>query len=159
MPRNVSTGVYSPTSGQPVVSGTTIDPTVFNNLVADVGNEITYSIDVRGETPMTAALNLASNKIVNMANGSAATDGVAYGQLNSSGVPIGSMAAWPSLVALPAGWLRSTSGATASRSANPTLFALISTAWGSGDGSTTFGLPNVGLDNSSNHIYGIIKGG
>jgi len=159
MPRNVSTGVYSPTAGQPVVSGTTIDPTVFNNLVADVGSEITNSIDVRGETPMTASLNLASHKIVNMANGSAATDAVAYGQLAGAAIPAGGIVAWPSLVALPAGWLRATSGATASRSANPNLFARLSTSWGNGDGSTTFGLPDAGLDNSSNHIYGIIKGG
>ena len=159
MPRNLSTGVYSLPPGQPVTSGTSIDPTVYNGLVSDIGNEITNSLDARGETPMTGALNLGSNKAINVANGAATTDAAAFGQLAGAGMPAGIMTVWPSLVALPAGWLRATSGATASRSGNPNLFSLLGTLYGNGDGSTTFGLPNPGLDDGTNHLYGIIKAG
>lgn len=55
MPRSVS-GVYTPTAGVPVVSGTTISSTVFNNLITDIGNEITASLPVAGTAPMTGAL-------------------------------------------------------------------------------------------------------
>ena len=55
MPRNGS-GVYASTAGIPVTSGTTISSTVFNNLIADIGNEITASLPVAGTAPMTGAL-------------------------------------------------------------------------------------------------------
>ena len=55
MSRNGS-GVYSPTAGVPVTSGTTISSTVFNNWATDVGNEITASLPVAGTAPMTGAL-------------------------------------------------------------------------------------------------------
>ena len=53
MSRN-SSGTYTPTAGQPVVTGTVIDPTVFNNLVADVGTEITDSLSRSGKGGMSA---------------------------------------------------------------------------------------------------------
>lgn len=42
----------------------------------------------------------------------------------------------------PPGWL-ACDGSTVSRGAYPALFAAIGTTWGSGDGSTTFGLPDL----------------
>lgn len=42
----------------------------------------------------------------------------------------------------PAGWLEC-NGATVSRSSYPALFAALGTNWGAGDGSTTFGLPDL----------------
>ena len=55
MPRS-GAGVYTPTSGIPVVSGTTISSTVFNNIIDDLGDEITASLPVAGTAPMTGAL-------------------------------------------------------------------------------------------------------
>lgn len=55
MPRNVS-GVYASTAGIPVTSGTTISSTVFNNLITDIGNELTASLPVAGTAPMTGTL-------------------------------------------------------------------------------------------------------
>lgn len=42
----------------------------------------------------------------------------------------------------PAGWLKC-DGAVVSRSAYPALFAVVGTTFGAGDGSTTFGLPDL----------------
>jgi len=160
MPRNLSTGVYSPPAGATATSGATLNATNFNNFLNDVATELTNSIDVRGETPMAANLNMAGYKVQNMAAGVASTDAANYSQLSgAAGVPVGSMMGWPSLVALPSGWLHCTSGSTASRSGNPNLFALLGTSYGTGDGSTTFGLPNPNFDDGTRHIYGIIKGG
>jgi len=45
-------------------------------------------------------------------------------------------------VTVPSGWLKC-DGAAVSRGAFPALFAAIGTNWGSGDGSTTFNLPDL----------------
>lgn len=57
MPRN-SSGTYSATAGNPVVTQTTITSTWANLLVADLGNEITASLDRSGKGGMLAALKL-----------------------------------------------------------------------------------------------------
>lgn len=67
-------------------------------------------------------------------------------------VPFGAILEWPGSAA-PAGW-HLCDGTAISRTGNPRLFALFGTAFGVGDGSTTFNLPNrksrvgVGLDAS-----------
>lgn len=42
----------------------------------------------------------------------------------------------------PQGWLKC-DGSTTSRTSNAELFALVGVSFGAGDGSTTFGLPNI----------------
>jgi microcystin-dependent protein len=56
-------------------------------------------------------------------------------------VPTGAVMAWPTLSA-PSGWLIC-SGQAVSRSTYSGLFAVISVQYGTGDGSTTFNLPNL----------------
>jgi hypothetical protein len=51
-----SSGTYAPTSGIPVVSGTTISSATFNNLISDMGSEITDSLSRSGKGGMTAAM-------------------------------------------------------------------------------------------------------
>ncbi len=55
--------------------------------------------------------------------------------------PIGQITMWPTNTA-PTGWLLCY-GQAISRSTYATLFALIGTTFGSGDGSTTFNLPDM----------------
>ena len=56
---------------------------------------------------------------------------------------------------IPAGWMLC-DGSTISRTGYPGLFSAIGTAWGSGDGSTTFNIPDLrgvflrGVDNTRN---------
>lgn len=55
--------------------------------------------------------------------------------------PIGSLKLWPS-IAVPNGWV-ACDGNALSRTDYPELFALLSTFWGAGDGSSTFNIPNL----------------
>ena len=71
---------------------------------------------------------------------------------NVGGVPAGSVTCFAHST-VPSGWLEC-NGANVSRSTYATLFAAIGTTWGTGDGSSTFGLPDCrgewvrGWDNS-----------
>lgn len=57
------------------------------------------------------------------------------------GFVAGDLKPWPG-AAVPAGWL-DCDGALVSRATYAALFAAIGTAWGAGDGSTTFALPDL----------------
>ena len=56
--------------------------------------------------------------------------------------PVGTMLDWPTTSSYPTGYLRA-DGSAVSRTSYADLFALIGTTYGSGDGSTTFNLPNL----------------
>ena len=58
-----------------------------------------------------------------------------------AGVPTGAVQAF-AMTTVPSGWL-ACDGSTVSRTDYADLFALIGTAFGEGDGSTTFALPNL----------------
>lgn len=60
--------------------------------------------------------------------------------LQSINVPVGTIIPWPSDV-IPSGWIACSGNV--SRATYPELFALIGVTYGAGDGSTTFGLPNL----------------
>jgi microcystin-dependent protein len=66
--------------------------------------------------------------------------------INATGggiAPTGSLTMWAGAVASPpTGWL-ACNGSNVSRTTYSALFAIIGTTWGAGDGSTTFGLPNL----------------
>jgi len=57
------------------------------------------------------------------------------------GIPIGTMLMWGTATA-PTNYLLC-NGAAVSRSTYSTLFAVLGTTWGVGDGSTTFNVPNT----------------
>ena len=75
-------------------------------------------------------------------------------------IPIGGVVEYPINGAIPDGWLEC-DGSVVSRTTYSALFAKIGTEFGEGDGSTTFGLPNmkgkvsVGLDISDSD-FGVI---
>lgn len=56
--------------------------------------------------------------------------------------PVGTMLDWPTTSSYPTGYLRA-DGSAVSRTSYADLFSLIGTTYGSGDGSTTFNLPNM----------------
>jgi hypothetical protein len=62
MSRN-SSGTYSPPAGQPVIAGSIIDATVENNLVADLGAELTDSLSRSGKGGMSAPLRTADGTV------------------------------------------------------------------------------------------------
>lgn len=58
-----------------------------------------------------------------------------------SGLPVGAVMHYP-VNSIPAGWLKA-NGALVSRTTYAALFAVIGTTYSAGDGSTTFGLPDL----------------
>jgi hypothetical protein len=80
MARN-GAGTYSLyTPGNPVVTGTTISSTAFNNTMNDVATALTQSLSADGQTPVTANIPMNSKKITGLAVGTTTGDAVAFGQ-------------------------------------------------------------------------------
>ena len=77
-------------------------------------------------------------------------------------IPAGSVIAWAATTA-PAGWLLC-DGSAISRTTYAALFAIAGTKWGTGDGSTTFNIPDArdrtiigsGTNNSSGQQTGTL---
>lgn len=155
MSRNGS-GNYNLPAGNPVVSGTTISSTWANTTLSDIASALTGSIASDGQTPMSGTLNMTDNLIINVATPVSANDATnkTYVDTNLAAevaiieaeiaavnsVITGTIQMWPTASA-PAGYLLC-AGAAVSRTTYATLFAVIGTTFGSGDGSTTFNLPN-----------------
>lgn len=70
------------------------------------------------------------------------------------GVPLGTIIPFSSSSNIPEGYLKC-NGAAVSRAMYPDLFDLIGTTYGSGDGSTTFNLPNYSfIGDTEAHVFG-----
>lgn len=83
MSRN-GTGTYSLPAGNPVVTGTSISSTWANTTLSDIASALTGSVAADGQTPMTGALDMNSQKVVLLANGTIATDAINLGQLTAA---------------------------------------------------------------------------
>ena len=81
MSRNGS-GTYSLPTGNPVVTNTTISSTWANTTLNDIANALSGSVAADGQTTVTGNLQMGNNKIVNLSNGTSATDAATYGQLS-----------------------------------------------------------------------------
>lgn len=164
MPRNGS-GTY--TLPQPAfVAGTTISSSAVNSDLSDIANALTGSLPRDGQAGMTGPLKLPDGSTLSPAMQFSNEDdtgfnrigagqlgvvigGVQIGYFNasgwqgtsSSGIPIGSLLDF-SGATTPTGWLLCY-GQNVSRATYALLFAIIGTTYGSGDGATTFGLPDL----------------
>jgi hypothetical protein len=83
MSRN-GTGIYSLPAGNPVVTNTTISSTWSNSTLSDIATALTGSVASDGQTPMTGNLDMNTRKVVNLANGTVATDAISLGQLTTA---------------------------------------------------------------------------
>lgn len=81
MSRNGS-GTYTLPVGNPVVSGTTITSVWANSTLNDIATALTGSVASDGQTPMTGTLNMGTNRITGVSNGTLPTDAVNLSQLN-----------------------------------------------------------------------------
>lgn len=121
-----SSVTHTITNGTPADASQVMDN--FNDLVGFDNNSVVHR---DGSKSMSGNLNLNSNGLTN-----------GLGVVGHAGVvPVGSIVAWPTASA-PTSWLLC-NGAAVSRTTYATLFALIGTTFGAGDGSTTFNLPNL----------------
>lgn len=140
MPRD-SSGTYSLPPGTLVETGETILVSQHNPAMQDLGQAITNSLDRDGNGAMRASLAMGGNKITGLADGVNPTDAATVGQIGgSSTIPIGSTIEYWGATP-PDGYLFA-AGQAISRSTYAALFAILGTTFGSGDGSTTFNLPD-----------------
>lgn len=86
---------------------------------------------------MTTGLLKTSNALSELAGGSA----TGYQNTGYGTLPVGVILPFPGST-IPVGWI-TCHGQAVSRSAYAELFAVIGTQYGSGDGSTTFNLPDL----------------
>jgi hypothetical protein len=80
MSRNGS-GTYTLPVGNPVVSGTTITSAWANSTLSDIATALTGSVAADGQTPMSGTLNMGTNRITGVSNGTLPTDAVNLSQL------------------------------------------------------------------------------
>lgn len=140
MPRN-SSGDYSLPAGTLVNTGDTLLVSQHNPPMQDLEQAISSSLDRDGKGGMRADLPMGGNKITNVAPGTDPTDVATVSQIASStGVPIGAVIDYWGATP-PEGYLFA-AGQEISRSTYADLFAVIGTAAGAGNGSTTFNVPD-----------------
>lgn len=107
-------------------------------------SSVTVAVDGLAATAVkVAGVALTAGQIVAGAHVTIAYDGTDFELVTGTtpaSVSVGTVMAWPTST-VPTGWLEC-DGSAVSRTTYSALFAIISTNYGTGDGSTTFNLPN-----------------
>ena len=109
MSRNGS-GVYSLPAGNPVVTQTSISSSWANGTLGDIATALTGSVAADGQTPMTGALDMNTQKIVNLGAGTVAGNAIEYAQF---------VAAFVNPVFTGTGFMLIPKGTTAQRPVSP----------------------------------------
>lgn len=138
MPRN-SQGLYTPPL-PPVLPGELIESVWANTTIDDIASAITDSLPRNGSAPMVGPL------ILRNAPPTQPREAISKQYLEqflayATGMPVGAVFAFAS-ASTPAGYLLC-NGQAVSRTTYAALFAAIGTTFGSGDGSTTFNVPDM----------------
>lgn len=134
-----SNGNYSLPVGSTASTGQTILASQHNTPLADIETALSLLLLRDGRAPMLDALNMNSFRINGLDAGALSTDAATVGQVQSA-MPVGSVVDYVGTTA-PSGWLLCY-GQAVSRTTYAVLFAVIGTTFGTGDGSTTFNLPD-----------------
>lgn len=140
-------GTTAPT-GWVLCNGATYTNSTYPNLVAVIGTTFGGTPGTNFMVPNISATTGAYYIRFTTAVGVTST-------LSLLSAPVGSMVQWPVTSSYPTGWLRC-DGSNISRTSYADLFALIGTTYGSGDGSSTFTLPNISAAGTGSPVY-IIK--
>jgi microcystin-dependent protein len=140
LPRD-SNGNHSLPIGTLVNAGDTVLVSQHNPAMGDISESLTNSLDRTGKGGMLSNLSMNGNKITGVAPGENPTDVATVAQLTSgTSTPIGAVIDFWGTT-LPTGFLLC-AGQEVSRSEYASLFAVIGTNAGAGNGSTTFNLPD-----------------
>lgn len=107
----------------------------------DFANGFSNVMTRAGLAPATGPQNMGGYKVVGVATGVDPTDAVNVSQLGNNALLVGTVIDYAGN-ALPANYLFC-NGAAISRAAYPVLFTIIGTVYGSGDGTTTFNIPDA----------------
>lgn len=140
MPRD-SNGNTVPLPGTIVSTGDTVLPSQHNPMVNDVYAMMTQSLSRDGQGGMRANMDMHGFRITNVAEGTSLTDAATVSQISGAGVPIGTVVDFAGST-VPSGWLLCY-GQEISRTTYSLLFSAIGSTFGSGNGSTTFNVPDL----------------
>ncbi len=141
----LGTGDYTFVLKLPVAQGSA-DVKTWNSVTPQPPTEALDFLPLDGSEDMTGAITLPGNATANLeavplqqvnALITAATASFAVDIANA--MPVGSVVMWLN-ASVPSGWLEM-NGAAISRTTFEDLYSLLGTTYGSGDGSTTFNLP------------------
>ncbi len=135
-----SQGNYSLPSGYLAVTGQTIMASQHNPPLEDIQAALNQSLLRSGAAPWTGAQNANGQRLKNLGTPTDPGDAVSLSFLQGY-LPSGIIMDYAGTSA-PAGWLFA-AGQAVSRSTYATLFGVLGTRYGSGDGSTTFNLPDL----------------
>lgn len=165
MPRSPD-GSYSLPNGTIVNSGDTLLPSQHNPAMQDIASALSSSLDRDGSGGMRAPLDMGGFSVRNAGAGSLSSDLATIAQATGAGVPVGTIIDYAGAVA-PTNYLLCY-GQAVSRTDYAELFAAIGTTYGSGNGATTFNVPDcrgravAGKDDmggvSANRITAAING-
>ncbi|WP_083237733.1 phage tail protein [Mesorhizobium hungaricum] len=135
-----SGGTFSLIPSYKATPGQTIRTEQHNPVLEDIANALSAVLKRDGRDGMVGPLSMGSFPITNVAASQIATNAATVGQVQSS-APIGLVADFAGSIA-PDGWLLCY-GQAVSRTAYAALFAAIGTTYGTGDGTTTFNVPDL----------------
>jgi len=130
-------GIFSLVASYFANPGTTIRTEQHNPVFEDVGAALSQVLLRDGRAPMTGPLNMNNFAITNVATGNTPGSVATLAQA----MPIGAVIDFGGTTA-PVGWLLCY-GQAISRSTYSALYAIIGDAYGAGDGSTTFNVPDL----------------
>lgn len=136
MPYNPA-GLFSLIASYFATPGATIRTEQHNPVFEDVAAALSNVLVRDGRAPMTGPLNMNGFPINNAVAGTSPSSVATLAQ----SMPIGAVIDFAGSTA-PSGWALCY-GQAVSRATYATLFALIGTTFGAGDGSTTFNLPDL----------------
>jgi len=139
MPRNPQ-GVYTLPAGNPVVPGTLIETTWANPTMSDIAAALTGSLPRDGLAPMTGPLILANSTPSN-GREAVSKDYVQSFMVYATGMPVGCVTGFAGNTP-PAGFLEC-NGQAVDRTTYADLFIAIGTIYGTGNGTTTFNIPDM----------------
>lgn len=150
MPRDAA-GVYTLPTGYLAVTGQTVEASQHNPPLEDIAAALTGSVPRNGSAGMLGPLSMAGNKIVSVGAPTADTDAATKAYIDAAiaalatqivTLPAGLMGIWPGDTP-PPGWIIGDGRIVSRTGVTAGIFAAYGTKYGAGDGSTTFGLPNV----------------
>ena len=120
---------------------------------------------VVGEQPTTTKWNILGTNDASFYSGNGINDqAIVFRHLQADMVPTGAMYIWTTPTAPSANWLLC-QGQAVSRTTYAPLFSVIGTTYGTGDGSTTFNVPNMqgrvpaGLSTGDSNFTGLNQQG
>lgn len=150
-------GTFSPLAPPvfPAEGGEVIRADYFNQIINDLCQGLSNALTLDGQSVPIANLPMGNKRLTQLAAGVADTDAITLSQLNAAVATLENLISYIGTINAPTGTVAMFGGATAplgwfecdGRQLNRVdwapLFAIIGTAYGAGNGTTTFNIPDM----------------